>query len=171
MAPGRVAVTPLLDLREHLAVKRRLCSLSLDTFPYGAHSTAADMLWAGVPHVTLGDAHPLGGATPSRVGASLLRSVGCGALVASSWKDWARLAGRLLASPPLLAAAKARLRRGALRRAGSAFDLARSARALEGAFEALWEARAARAAFAGRLPAGPAGQRTLPHIVMADQPP
>jgi predicted O-linked N-acetylglucosamine transferase (SPINDLY family) len=46
---------------------KAVCDVSLDTFPYGAHSTAAEVLWSGIPHVTMA-----GDASPSRVGLSLL---------------------------------------------------------------------------------------------------
>eukprot|EP00755_Sulcionema_specki_P004213 Sspe_Gene.4264::Locus_1406_Transcript_2_2_Confidence_0.750_Length_5425::g.4264::m.4264/K09667/OGT; protein O-GlcNAc transferase len=49
---GRVVVTPLYPLRDHLAVKAR-CNLFLDTPIFNAHGTATDVLWAGVPVLTM----------------------------------------------------------------------------------------------------------------------
>ena len=51
----------------------------LDTWPYGGHSTAIDMLWGGIPMVTFQQLRPA-----SRVGASLLTSLGLGDLVATT---------------------------------------------------------------------------------------
>lgn len=55
---------------EHL-VRLRLADLYLDTTVYNGHTTGSDVLWAGVPMVTMA-----GTAWPSRVGASLCRSLG-----------------------------------------------------------------------------------------------
>jgi len=58
----------LPSLNDHLA-RYRLADLFLDTFPYNAHSTAADSLWMGCPVVTLS-----GQTFASRVAGSLLRA-------------------------------------------------------------------------------------------------
>jgi len=50
--------------------------LFVDTWPYGAHTTASDALWAGLPLLTME-----GSGFASRVGASLLRSIGLEGLV------------------------------------------------------------------------------------------
>lgn len=50
--------------------------LFVDTWPYGAHTTASDALWAGLPLLTME-----GSGFASRVGASLLRSIGLDDLV------------------------------------------------------------------------------------------
>jgi len=61
--------------------------LFLDTFPYNAHATASDALWAGLPVVTL-----RGQSFVSRVCASLLANVGLEELIASSMEDYEALA-------------------------------------------------------------------------------
>lgn len=64
--------------REHLAMYE-LVDIALDTFPYHGTTTTCEALWMGVPVVTLA-----GGTHVSRVGCSLLHSVGLGDLVAET---------------------------------------------------------------------------------------
>ncbi len=75
--------------REHLALYDQV-DIALDTFPYNGTTTTCEALWMGVPVVSLaGDAHM------SRVGATLLRSVGLDDLVAASGEDYMRIAVEL----------------------------------------------------------------------------
>ena len=69
----RVAFLPLLPRGEHLLVKRARCALGLDTSPYNGHVTTADLLWAGVPVLTLA---PPGVGMVGRAAGSLLRAAG-----------------------------------------------------------------------------------------------
>ena len=63
---------------EHLA-RYPLADLFLDTAPYGAHTTASDALWMGVPVLTLS-----GRCFASRVCGSLVRAAGLPDLVCAS---------------------------------------------------------------------------------------
>ena len=56
--------------------RMRQADLFLDTFPYNAHVTASDALWAGVPVVTL-----RGRSFASRVAAGFLANLGLEELV------------------------------------------------------------------------------------------
>ncbi|ARN80291.1 UDP-N-acetylglucosamine-peptide N-acetylglucosaminyltransferase [Methylocystis bryophila] len=71
---------------EHLR-RLQLADLVLDTSPYGAHTTASDALWAGVPVVT----RP-GSTFPSRVAGSLLHAVGLPELAVEDQADYFDLA-------------------------------------------------------------------------------
>jgi predicted O-linked N-acetylglucosamine transferase (SPINDLY family) len=71
---------------QHLE-RLQLADLVLDTAPYGAHTTASDALWAGVPIIT----RP-GATFPSRVAGSLLHSVGLTELVVEDQDDYFELA-------------------------------------------------------------------------------
>ena len=61
--------------------------IALDTFPYCGTTTTCEALNMGVPVVTL-----LGGDHVSRVGAGILRSVGCEELIATSEQDYVQKA-------------------------------------------------------------------------------
>src|SRR4029077_13759496 len=63
---SRIVFAPRLSGAEHLA-RHRLADLFLDTQPYGAHTTASDALWAGLPVLTM-----RGQTFAARVAASLL---------------------------------------------------------------------------------------------------
>jgi predicted O-linked N-acetylglucosamine transferase (SPINDLY family) len=66
----------------HLA-RYALADLFLDTTPYGAHTTASDALWMGLPVLTLA-----GRTFASRVCASLVRAAGVGELVCASAQEY-----------------------------------------------------------------------------------
>ncbi len=117
---------------EHLA-RFRLADLFLDTFPYGAHTTASDALWMGVPVLTLP-----GRSFASRVGASLVRAAGLPELVCTSPEHYVRMAIELAANRPLLAALKNRLVAG--REACLLFDTPALVRHLEAAYRQMHEA-------------------------------
>ena len=52
-AEGRVLFWAKLPHDEHLLRKRATCTLALDTESYNGHTSTADMLYAGVPVLTL----------------------------------------------------------------------------------------------------------------------
>ncbi|MGE0740256.1 MAG: N-acetylglucosamine transferase [Hyphomonadaceae bacterium] len=70
IAAERIVFAPKLANPRHLA-RYPLADLFVDTVPYGAHTTASDALWMGVPVLTLS-----GRSFASRVCGSLLRSAG-----------------------------------------------------------------------------------------------
>jgi predicted O-linked N-acetylglucosamine transferase (SPINDLY family) len=70
----------------HLA-RLALADLALDPFPYNAHSTGVDTLWAGVPMVSM-----LGELFASRVGASIVTAAGLPELVVGSREEYYALA-------------------------------------------------------------------------------
>lgn len=67
---------------EHLS-RLHCADLFLDTFPYNAHTTASDSLWAGVPVLTI-----RGKTFPSRVASSLLFAVNLPELVTESFSAY-----------------------------------------------------------------------------------
>mmetsp|Transcript_31188 Transcript_31188/g.48825 ORF Transcript_31188/g.48825 Transcript_31188/m.48825 type:complete len:247 (+) Transcript_31188:1517-2257(+) len=88
---NRIVWTPLYPQEEHLQVKA-LAHLQLDTHVYCGHTSGADILWAGVPTLTLP-----GIKQSARVGASLLRGLGLDRyLVARSFDDYGRIAARAI---------------------------------------------------------------------------
>ncbi|MBS0579815.1 MAG: tetratricopeptide repeat protein [Proteobacteria bacterium] len=123
---ARLVFAPPIGLEQHLA-RLRAADLCLDTFPCGAHTTASDALWSGVPVIT----RP-GVSFASRVAASLLHAVGMPDLVMASEAAYEALAVEIGCDPARLAQLKARLR--AARPTAPLFDTARSTRHLERAY-------------------------------------
>jgi len=52
IAPERLVFAPRIAAAADYLASYRIADLFLDTFPYGAHSTAADALYAGLPVLT-----------------------------------------------------------------------------------------------------------------------
>lgn len=128
---SRVVISPLFDLAHHIDIKR-LADLSLDSFPYGAHSTAVDILWSGVPHITLE-----GVMTPSRVASSLLHSLNVSELVTNDIREYVDLAIRLGSNRILLNALREKIRLG---HKNSFFNSNRQAAMTTRGYEAIVEA-------------------------------
>lgn len=80
--PARLIFAEKLANAHHLA-RYPLADLFLDTFPYGAHTTASDALWMGVPMLTLS-----GRSFASRVCGSLIRNAGLPDLVCASAEEY-----------------------------------------------------------------------------------
>jgi predicted O-linked N-acetylglucosamine transferase (SPINDLY family) len=132
VAADRLVFAPRTALfSEHLA-QYRLADLFLDSFPYNAHATASDALWAGCPVLTLA-----GETFASRVAGSLLRALGLPELITTSPADYQTVALRLARNADLLAALRARLT--ASREATAVFSGEQFARTVEKAYLAMWE--------------------------------
>jgi protein O-GlcNAc transferase len=132
VARSRLVFAPFVaSAAEHLA-RLKVADLFLDTLPYNAHSTASDILWAGVPIVTTP-----GETFASRVAASLLRAVGLPELIADSLPSYEQLALRLAGDPAALRAIREKLARN--RDTTPAFDTARFTRNLEAALLSMQE--------------------------------
>jgi predicted O-linked N-acetylglucosamine transferase (SPINDLY family) len=110
----------------HLGTYAR-ADIALDTYPYHGTTTTCEALWMGVPVITLaGDRHA------SRVGVSLLESVGAGALVARSDQEYVDKAVALARDPQRIVAWRGSLRSRIL--ASPLADSARFTRDLEAAY-------------------------------------
>jgi protein O-GlcNAc transferase len=124
----RIVRAPWASSTDHLA--RIACAdLALDCFPYGSHTTASDMLWAGVPLVALA-----GGTFASRVSASILAAAGLRDLVVNSLDAYFDLAHALARDADALARLKARV---AQARTSRLFDTSGFTRGLETALAAM----------------------------------
>lgn len=75
---------------EHLAQYHKV-DIALDTFPYNGTTTTCEALWMGVPVVTLS-----GGRHASRVGSSIMKTMGLDAFVADNTNEYCELACRLV---------------------------------------------------------------------------
>jgi len=126
---NRILFGKKLPLAEHLA-RHKLADLFLDTFPYNAHTTASDALWAGLPVLTR-----MGDSFASRVAGSLLTAIGLPELITHTAEDYAALAIELALNPEKLAQIKAKL--AANRLTTPLFDTALFAQHLEQAYETM----------------------------------
>lgn len=131
IAPARLVFAPRLAHAEHLA--RHACAdLFLDTFYCGAHTTAADSLWAGLPVLTCP-----GETMAARISASIVRAAGMPELVAVDREAYEAAAFRMATQPGELAALREKLAR--TRKTSPMFDTARRVRELDYAFEMMWK--------------------------------
>lgn len=106
--------------------------LFVDTWPYNAHTTGSDALWAGCPVLTLA-----GETFASRVGESLSLAVGLPELVARDVDDYVAQAVALAVDPDARTRLRAHLQEAG--RDSRLFDTARTTRALETAYLAMAE--------------------------------
>jgi predicted O-linked N-acetylglucosamine transferase (SPINDLY family) len=129
--PARLVFAETVPQAQHL--DRVACAdLFLDTWPCNGHTTASDMLWAGVPVVTLS-----GRTFASRVAGSLLGALGLPELVCSSVPAYEALVAELATDAPRRQALAARLAEARL--ASPLFDSARLAPQMEALFERMWQ--------------------------------
>jgi predicted O-linked N-acetylglucosamine transferase (SPINDLY family) len=128
--PARLRFAPKVASREAHLGRLKLIDVALDTRGYGGHATASDLLWAGVPMVTLS-----GRSFPARVGGAMLRYAGLDDLVAGDLAAYEQVALALAADGE---------RRAAIRTHIAAihdrfFDMTRFARGLEAAYRTMIE--------------------------------
>jgi predicted O-linked N-acetylglucosamine transferase (SPINDLY family) len=115
----------------HLA-RYVLADLFLDTTPYGAHTTASDALWMGIPILTLS-----GRSFASRVCGSLARAAGIPELVTNSAEEYVERAVALGND----SVARAALRKRLIQNHDSAtlFDLPLLVHKLEDLYQQMWD--------------------------------
>ena len=131
IAAERVIFADKLDNANHLA-RYPLADLFLDTTPYGAHVTASDSLWMGVPILTLS-----GRGFASRVCGSLVRAAGLPELVCSTSEEYIERAVELGTDRAKLKRFKERLKAG--RDSCVLFDTKSLMRHLKSLYEQMWE--------------------------------
>ena len=83
--PKRIIFAKRMSMTNHFA-RHKCADLFIDTFPYGAHTTCSDSLWAGLPIVTL-----MGKSFASRVGGSLLNAINLEELITITEKEYEKL--------------------------------------------------------------------------------
>ncbi|BAO28755.1 O-linked N-acetylglucosamine transferase, SPINDLY family protein [Sulfuritalea hydrogenivorans] len=125
-----IFATRVPRVEDHLA-RYRLADFFLDTYPYNAHTTAADALMAGVPVVTC-----MGEAFHARVAGSLVHAAGLPELATHSLADYEALALALAAQPERVSRLKAHLRE--TRASSPLFDTANFCRNLEAIYISMW---------------------------------
>ncbi|MDQ2961922.1 MAG: tetratricopeptide repeat protein [Pseudomonadota bacterium] len=127
---ARIIFAPRLGLGAHMA-RQAVADLFLDTYPYGAHTTANDALLAGLPVLTCA-----GDTMVSRIAGSQLHAIGLPELITTSFADYEVLALKLAREPALLQGYRQRL--AANRATAPLFDMARYARDFEDAMQRIW---------------------------------
>jgi predicted O-linked N-acetylglucosamine transferase (SPINDLY family) len=127
----RLILAKRIPLADHLA-RHRLADLLLDTLPYGAHTTASDALWMGLPVLTL-----LRDTFASRVAASLLNAIHLPELITITLEDYERLAVELATNPEKLARIKRKLVENRLTL--PLFDTKLFTKHIEAAYTAMYE--------------------------------
>ena len=130
IAPERIVFASKLPNPEHLA-RYQLADLFLDNSPYGAHTTAADALWMGVPIVTF-----TGRTFAARVCASVVRAAGLEELACPTPEAYVAKAIELAHDREKFAAIKSKLVEG--RDSCLLFDTPRLVVALEDLYRQMW---------------------------------
>jgi predicted O-linked N-acetylglucosamine transferase (SPINDLY family) len=130
IARERLVFAEKMPNASHLA-RYALADLFLDTTPYGAHTTASDALWMGVPVLTLS-----GRSFASRVCGSLVRAAGLPELVHTKAEDFIEHAVQLGTD----AVARQRLREhfAKVREGCTLFDMPLLVRRLEELYRHMW---------------------------------
>lgn len=131
IASERIVTAGKLPAAQHLA-RLQLADLFLDALPYGAHTTASDALWIGLPVLT-----SMGQAFPGRVCAGLLSAVGLPELITPDLASYEAKAIELARAPHQLVALRERL--AAARLQSALFDADRFRRNIEEAYAAMWD--------------------------------
>ncbi|HXV12510.1 MAG TPA: tetratricopeptide repeat protein [Burkholderiales bacterium] len=131
IARSRLELIPRLPLPEFLQAPARV-DIALDPFPFSGTTTTCQTLWMGVPVITLaGKSHV------SRVGATMLNSVGLEQCVAESEGDYVTKAIALAADPVRLQEMRHGLRKQMAR--SPLANGPRLTRFLEDAYAKMWE--------------------------------
>jgi predicted O-linked N-acetylglucosamine transferase (SPINDLY family)/tetratricopeptide (TPR) repeat protein len=165
---SRLVFVPKRDWSRHLR-RSAECDLVLDTFVYGAHTTASDVLWMGAPLLSLAGYGSQ--RMPSRVAASITQALALPkaafsgqfvpghVLVVDTVQGYEDTAVRLLrAAPATRHALSTAITHAAAR--GAAFDSELIQWAIESAYQLAHEARAL-------VESG--GTARTPHLVMLDE--
>ncbi len=129
VAPTRLVFAPHRSNPDYLALYRH-ADLFLDTWPYNAHTTASDALWAGCPVLTI-----LGTTFAGRVGASLLTAAGMPELVTADVASYVAAAVRIAGDT--VAATQLREHLSGPGRSSPLFDTVATTRALEAVYEGM----------------------------------
>ena len=108
---NRIIFSERMKLNSEHLKRFSLADLFLDTFPYNAHSTAIDSIWAGVPIVTL-----TGKSFASRVGASLLNTLNLKNLISYDFLSYEEKAIELATDPSKLRIIKSKLTKNKIKK-------------------------------------------------------
>ncbi|MCO6186744.1 hypothetical protein [Rhizobium sp. L1K21] len=131
IAADRLTFAPPMAYADHIN-RIPLADLAVDTYPCGGHTTTSDILWAGLPVLTLA-----GKGFAARVCASLLTAIGAPELIVETEENYVRVALELARDQSRLSALRSRIVDNRFK--APLFDSERFTRHLEQAFEAMAE--------------------------------
>ena len=128
--PEQLELIGFMPFQSHLALYHRV-DVALDTFPYNGTTTTCEALWMGVPVIALrGISHA------SRVGVSLLTSVGLESFIAGSVDEYIQKAIAFSRDLTMLSSIRSRLRE--TMRNSQMMDAKTLTRSLEQVYENIW---------------------------------
>jgi predicted O-linked N-acetylglucosamine transferase (SPINDLY family)/ADP-heptose:LPS heptosyltransferase len=152
-------VPPLADPAEHLALYGQV-DIGLAPLTYNGTTTTCEALWMGVPIVTLrGDRHA------SRVGASIMTTVGLEGFIAATPSDYVAIAARFACDLDRLAGLRSGMRERV--RASPLCDAARLAGAMETAYRDMWRRWCTAQGATGPSPAADTPPPATPEAIAA----
>jgi predicted O-linked N-acetylglucosamine transferase (SPINDLY family) len=128
--PVRLRFAPKRPNPQHLA-RYPLAGLFLDTFPYGAHTTASDALWMGTPVLTMA-----GRTFAARVCAGLVTAAGLPELVMPDIDSYVARAIAIASDAQLAAGLRTRIEQK--RAASLLFNTDSLVAGLEGLYDIMW---------------------------------
>jgi predicted O-linked N-acetylglucosamine transferase (SPINDLY family) len=131
VARERVLFAPNVGYADHFS-RLALADVFADTWPYNAHTTAADALWAGVPVVTLP-----GESFASRVAMSILAAAGLEGLAMRSVEDYTAALVTMAKDPDVLPGLRSHLTTN--RMALPLFDAPAYTRHFEALLQRMWQ--------------------------------
>jgi predicted O-linked N-acetylglucosamine transferase (SPINDLY family) len=131
VARERVLFAPNVGYADHFS-RLALADVFADTWPYNAHTTAADALWAGVPVVTLP-----GESFASRVAMSILAAAGLEGLAMRSVEDYTAALVTMAKDPDVLPGLRSHLTTN--RMALPLFDAPAYSRHFEALLHRMWQ--------------------------------
>ncbi len=131
VSSDRIIFSKKLSVDEHL-VRIKFADLFLDTFPYNAHTTCSDSIWAGVPLIT-----KKGKSFHSRVASSLLKTSNLEELITLSDKEYIDKAVKIANDEKYLKKLKDKLNK--FRNTNPLFNSEFYTKKLEEAFEIIYK--------------------------------
>ncbi|MDH3469020.1 MAG: tetratricopeptide repeat protein, partial [Gammaproteobacteria bacterium] len=134
--PGRILFAGRVSNTADYLSRLRCADLFLDTKTHGAHGTAVDALWAGLPFLTCA-----GETFTSRVGASLVNAAGVPELAVDDFVEYENTAVELATNRAKLRRIRDHLDKH--RQRCALFDTGRLVAHLERSFVAMWDRYAA----------------------------
>lgn len=130
ITPGRIEISGWMDYHEHLRQYDKV-DICLDTFPFNGHTTTCDALWMGVPVISL-----VGDSFASRLGLSLLSSLGLEFFAAETPEEYVAKATALAHNPQAIAKFRVSMRDRIL--SSGLYDSKQFASGMENAYRKMW---------------------------------